>query len=396
VRAGAQAQQHGRTWASVGPKKKTKKKSDWDAKFLFALISQELLLTGGTMEASYVGALRQLKQLYDEGILDEDEFKSEKKLLLKCGRKQAVKQAAAAPQAPQQAAAAPQPPPRTHHSSATPHYMSSSSAASTSHHARATTRQKVERELKIIYGRADPSKVPKIPKLLDQYKGKEEELLDRVRRKYALGMRGAASVKKMTNRNAADYKQEIAGEFADAPSTGLAYAGKKLFLREVASAAAVPKNHELAKIWRRYDYNGNNILSLAEIDKLISQNFQEFNYKPAVMRAYKFADADQSGFIEKQEFVLLIRSLVYFKNLSAKFRNMDSDGDRRIELSEFIDGCSTLELMNGFTGEAKLEHAERMFNEMDSDGGGHVLFNEFCSFLARKKAEAMDLVDGDD
>jgi Ca2+-binding EF-hand superfamily protein len=349
------------------------------------------------MAQNYVIALRQLKQLYDEGILDEDEFKSEKKTLLKCGREQALKQAAAQPAVP---TAPPDVPPsaRQHAvarpSSAIPHYMSSTKASSTAprHHQHKTTRQRVERELRIIYRKVDPSKLSKLPALLDQWKGKEEDLLDRVRRKYALGMRGAASVAKTTKKTAADYQEEIAGEFADAPSTGLAYAGKKLFLREVSTTMLVPSKSELSKIWRRYDYNGNNILSLAEIDKLITENFQEFNYKPALMRAYKFADADSSGFIEKKEFALLIRSLVYFKTLSTKFRGMDADGDHRIDLGEFMDGASALEMYQGWSGEERLRNAESMFNEMDADGGGHVLFNEFCSFLARKKAESMDLI----
>ena len=31
-----------------------------------------------------------------------------------------------------------------------------------------------------------------------------------------------------------------------------------------------------------------------------------------------------------------------------------------------------------------------MFEEMDDDGGGFVLFHEFCSFMARLQAEQME------
>jgi hypothetical protein len=62
----------------------------------------------------------------------------------------------------------------------------------------------------------------------------------------------------------------------------------------------VPSRSELAALWRRYDCNGNGMLSLAEIDKCISAEFPEYDDKAALMRAYKFADADGSGFVAEQ------------------------------------------------------------------------------------------------
>ena len=68
------------------------------------------------------------------------------------------------------------------------------------------------------------------------------------------------------------------------------------------------------------------------------------------MRAYKFADADGSGLITRPEFSLLLRSLVYYKELWENFESIDADADRRITLEEFERGAPIIGLA--------LSHAE--------------------------------------
>ena len=70
----------------------------------------------------------------------------------------------------------------------------------------------------------------------------------------------------------------------------------------------VPAREELHKLWERFDYNGNGLLSLAEIDKLVREEYPQYDDKQALLRAYKFADQDGSGFITKNEFATLVRS----------------------------------------------------------------------------------------
>ena len=41
------------------------------------------------------------------------------------------------------------------------------------------------------------------------------------------------------------------------------------------------------QLFAKFDYNGNNALSLAEIDKAIVEIWPDFNHKPALMRAYR-------------------------------------------------------------------------------------------------------------
>ena len=110
-------------------------------------------------------------------------------------------------------------------------------------------------------------------------------------------------------------------------------------MREALADYPVPPKGELARLWKRYDYNGNGMLSLAEIDKLVSSEYPEYDNKAALMRSYKFADQDGSGFITKREFGTLVRSLAYFKGLSEEFAEIDTSDDRRIDFEEFVAGA---------------------------------------------------------
>jgi hypothetical protein len=92
------------------------------------------------------------------------------------------------------------------------------------------------------------------------------------------------------------------------------------------------------------DVNGNGSLSLAEIDKAVIELYPQFNNKPALMRAYKSADKSGNGFIGRKEFRLLVSYLVYFNGLWEKFEEIDSSGDRRLTLQEFVRGTAVLEL----------------------------------------------------
>ena len=159
---------------------------------------------------------------------------------------------------------------------------------------------------------------------------------------------------------------------------------RQSFMREAMRDYPVPAREELHKLWERFDYNGNGLLSLAEIDKLVREEYPQYDDKQALLRAYKFADQDGSGFITKNEFATLVRSLAYFKALAEEFREVDASGDRRIDFDEFLAGAPRMGLN---LGEAE---ARAIFDKMDADGGGLVLFEEFCAFMGRLKAEHRD------
>lgn len=159
---------------------------------------------------------------------------------------------------------------------------------------------------------------------------------------------------------------------------------RQSFMREAMVDYPVPPREELLQLWNRFDYNGNGLLSLAEIDKLVREEYPQYDDKQALLRAYTFADADGSGFITKHEFATLVRSLAYFKALAEEFREVDASGDRRIDFDEFLAGAPRMGLNLG------IEEARAIFAKMDADGGGLVLFEEFCAFMGRLKAEHRD------
>lgn len=106
--------------------------------------------------------------------------------------------------------------------------------------------------------------------------------------------------------------------------------------------------------------------------------------KPALMRAYKAADKTgkakaNDGFIEFDEFENLLKYLTYYSHLYKLFSQLDKDTDHRISFAEFKKGHEIC----GFK-DAKEADLRKDFNQVDSDHGGFVRFEEFCQFMAKK------------
>merc|ERR1719337_497329 len=102
---------------------------------------------------------------------------------------------------------------------------------------------------------------------------------------------------------------------------------------------------KLHSLWKCLDFNGNNIVSLAEIDKMVVENYSLLNHKPALMRAYKKTIKDGNGddWVQKKEFKMLLGNLFYFNKIYWIFDQVDGD-DRRLTFKEFhkaltICGC---------------------------------------------------------
>ena len=77
----------------------------------------------------------------------------------------------------------------------------------------------------------------------------------------------------------------------------------------------VPDKKTRTAIFQKMDYNGNGVLSLAEIDNAVIDMYPGFDHKPVLLRAYKAADVTGDGFIERKEFRKLMVYLVFFNNL---------------------------------------------------------------------------------
>jgi hypothetical protein len=117
--------------------------------------------------------------------------------------------------------------------------------------------------------------------------------------------------------------------------------------------------------------------------------------------------------IGRSEFPKLLRYLVYFNNLWHKFDEIDVDGDHRIgqspapaivgsikrrnalwthcdrllvttDLKEFGRGCAVIGL------KLSEEEARVEFSSCDTDGGGMILFAEFCTWSAKRDAQEQE------
>jgi len=64
------------------------------------------------------------------------------------------------------------------------------------------------------------------------------------------------------------------------------------------------------------------------------------------------------------------------------FQELDTSGDRRIGIEEFKKAVPTLARWG-----VKIEDAEASFKEIDGNGGGQVLFDEFVIWAASKNLD---------
>merc|ERR1719310_482429 len=137
---------------------------------------------------------------------------------------------------------------------------------------------------------------------------------------------------------------------------------------------------KLRSLWKRIDFNGNNIVSLAEIDKLCVEKYPLLNHKPALMRAYKMTISKKGGgdgddWVERKEFKRLLANLFYFNKIFWVYDMVDNDKDRRLNYQEFkqcLAVCGT---------QMSDSQARQEFHKVDRNGGGIILFDEFCRYF---------------
>ena len=85
-------------------------------------------------------------------------------------------------------------------------------------------------------------------------------------------------------------------------------------------------------MWRSLDYNGNNIVSLAEIDKWVGEKYPVLDNASALRRAYyrtTLKDGDGDAYVETFEFRALLNNLLWFNKLYDMFESVDTDNDER-------------------------------------------------------------------
>jgi len=163
----------------------------------------------------------------------------------------------------------------------------------------------------------------------------------------------------------------------------------RLSLEEEMAKYGLVQTADLKQLWKRLDYNGNNIVSLAEVDKLVTEMVAGgawpswLDSKPALMRAFQKAcrynsDGKYDDYVEKSEFHCLLLNIFWFGKLYMIFEKIDKDMDRRIDLQEFQHGCTELELQLTPT------EAQKEFESIDTNSGGQILFVEFCAYIRKR------------
>lgn len=142
----------------------------------------------------------------------------------------------------------------------------------------------------------------------------------------------------------------------------------------------------LKTMWQKLDFNGNGLVSLAEIDKLVVERYPLLNKKPALMRAYKHAtgkpetSSTDCALVEFEQLPALLKGLFYYNRMYHVFDKIDTDDDRRIDLAEFKAGFGVL-------GLDKNHKADAVFKEIDLNAGGIILFDEFCAWYSEHGKE---------
>ena len=182
------------------------------------------------------------------------------------------------------------------------------------------------------------------------------------------------------------------GSMADFPPTFWEDLGRKL---PTARDPATRKRR--MDMFSAFDPNGNGYLSLAEVDRGITQALdcqQLFDAKPVIMRAFqaaKYAHSTKSklgaDYVERIEFRLLLVYLRRYFELFVMFDAIDGD-DRRIDRGEFLAALPKIAEWGVTLADAGAE-----FDSIDTNGGGSILFDEFCAWALAKE---LDLVEDDD
>jgi len=137
---------------------------------------------------------------------------------------------------------------------------------------------------------------------------------------------------------------------------------------------------QIKGLWKCLDFNGNNIVSLAEIDKWAVEQYPLLNHKPALMRCYKAtiaAGAKHDDWVHKKDFKTMVTNLFYFNKLYWLFDEANGD-DRRMDFSEFQRAI----VLCGI--QMSQAECQQQFSIVDKNGGGQILFDEFCHYIAGK------------
>jgi Ca2+-binding EF-hand superfamily protein len=145
--------------------------------------------------------------------------------------------------------------------------------------------------------------------------------------------------------------------------------------------------------WAAIDVNGNGYLSLAEVDKGLRDVIkipELFNLKPVIMRAFQVAknqlkakNPHGDDYVSKAEFKYLLIYLRQYYEYWTAFSAVDTSNDRRVSKDEFKYAAPILAKWG-----VPVQEPDAIFKEIDSNNGGFILFDEFCTWAIKKHFDA--------
>jgi hypothetical protein len=181
--------------------------------------------------------------------------------------------------------------------------------------------------------------------------------------------------------------------------------------KKLPSGKTAKEKQMRRRIFNQMDMNGNNYLSLAEVDKGVRDILKcddLFNCKPAMLRAFEAVKdtapshtPHSDDYVTRAEFRLLLAALKQYFELFLMFEMIDTGDDRRVDINEWKAAIPKLEKWG-----VKIDDPEAEFKKVDvgfkakhkgachaGAGGGQILFAEFCQWAI---AKGLDLEDDDD
>ena len=171
---------------------------------------------------------------------------------------------------------------------------------------------------------------------------------------------------------------------------------------KLISKLPVAKNAEERKkrreMFSAIDMNGTGYVSLAEIDRTIQDiiNLPEvINCKKPIMgefqaakTKYKAKSKYSDDYIEWMGFRIFLVYLRQYFEYWVMFERVDASGDHKISLDEFKKAIPTMKKWG-----VVITDPVKEFKKIDKNGGGSIMFDEFCTYAIQKN---LDLEDDDD
>ena len=138
-------------------------------------------------------------------------------------------------------------------------------------------------------------------------------------------------------------------------------------------------------LWKLFDTNNNGFLTLADVDKGLKDVFKvglEYISKSPIHRAFQAANSSVHSkntlgkeYVEKSEFRLLIYYLRLYMEYFQIFEQIDTDGDQKIDMKDFVEGYP---LLNKWM--KRVEDPAQEFKKIDSRGFGNIRLGQFVDW----------------